>query len=90
MPQVIVNPDELRRFAVALDELRESLQQKKFNTSHSFEQLRQSWKDAKYNEFEKTFTSTSQELEQFLKMTKSYADFLRKKAAKLDRYLSRS
>ena len=90
MPQVIVNPDELRRFAVALDELRESLQQKKFNTSHSFEQLRQSWKDAKYNEFEKTFTSTSQELEQFLKMTKSYADFLRKKSAKLDRYLSRS
>ncbi len=90
MPQIIVNPDELRRFAVALDELRESIQHKKFNTTHSFENLRQSWKDAKYNEFEKTFTNTTQELDQFLKMTKTYADFLRKKAAKLDLYLSKS
>ncbi len=47
MPQVIVNPDEMRRFAVYLDELRESLQHKKFNAAHSFENLRQSWRDAK-------------------------------------------
>ena len=87
MPQVIVSPQELRRFAVALDELCTSLQHKKFNTAHSFEQLRQTWKDAKYDQFEKTFTSTSQELDQFLKMTKAYAEFLRKKAAKLDPYL---
>ena len=90
MPQVIVSPDELRRFAVYLDELRESLQHKKFNATHSFESLRQSWRDAKYSQFEKTFTSTCQDLDQFLKMTKAYADFLRQKAAKADRYLSRS
>ena len=90
MSQVIVNPDELRRFANYLDELRESLQHKKFTATHSFEHLRQSWRDAKYAQFEKTFTNTSQELDQFLKMTKTYADFLRQKAAKGDRYLRRS
>lgn len=90
MPQVIANPDEMRRFAVALDKLSESLQHKKFATSHAFEHLRQSWKDAKYNEFEKTFTTTCQELDQFLKMTKIYADFLRRKAAKLDQFLGKS
>lgn len=89
MPQVIANPDEMRRFAVALDELRESLQHKKFATSHTFENLRQSWRDAKYNEFEKTFTGTCQDLDQFLKMSKTYADFLRQKAARLDAFLRR-
>ncbi len=87
MPQVIVNPDELRRFANYLDSLIESLQEKKCNTAHSFEQLRQTWKDAKYNQFEKVFAGTCQDLDQFLKMTKTYADFLRRKAAKADRYL---
>ncbi|WP_295438165.1 WXG100 family type VII secretion target [uncultured Thiodictyon sp.] len=87
MPQVKVNPQDLRRFAVFLDELCASLQHKKRNTAHSFEQLRQTWKDDKCKQFEKTFASTSQDLDQFLKMTKAYAEFLRKKAAKLDTYL---
>lgn len=86
---VRANPDEMRRFANALDDLREKLQHKKFATSQAFEHLRQTWKDAKYNQFEKTFLTTCQDLDQFLKMAKIYADFLRQKAAKLDAYLRR-
>ena len=90
MPQVIVNPDELRRFSNYLDELSDSIREKKFQTSASFERLRQTWKDAKYNQFEKEYTVTCQDLEQFLKMTKAYAEFLRRKAAKADRFLGRA
>jgi uncharacterized protein YukE len=90
MPQVIVNPDEMRRFANALDEWRESLQQKKFNAARAFDDLRNFWKDEKYFEFDKSFTKTVEDLDYALKMAKVYADFLRKKAAKADRYLGRS
>lgn len=90
MPQIIVNPDDQRRFANHLDALRESLRERKFNTLHAFEHLRQSWKDEKYNQFEKTLNSTSQDLDHFLKTLEVYANFLRAKAAKADRYLGRS
>lgn len=87
MPQINVSSDELRRFANAIDGLRESLQQKRAATNRSYETLRSTWKDAKYQQFDKSFGQTNQELEQFLKLTASYTKYLRTKAAKLDAYL---
>ena len=89
MSKVIVNPDELRQFANYLDELIESLRGKKSHTSLAFEHLRQNWKDKKYNQFEKSFNTTCKDLDEFLKKTKTYTEFLRMKAAKADRYLGR-
>jgi hypothetical protein len=87
MAQVDATPTKMRQFAVFLDELRSSLEHKKSDIKHSFEYVSQTWHDAKYNQFERSFTETMRDLEQFLKMTHVYADFLRRKAAKLDVYL---
>lgn len=87
MPRVIVNPDELRRFAVYLNDLREQLQHRRFSTEHAFEQLRQNWRDAKYDAFARTFQETCRDLNQFLTALDTYAEFLRRKAALADRYL---
>ena len=89
MPQVSANPDEMRRFAKALDEIAESVQQKRMNTSRSFENLHHTWRDAKYVQFEKTFSSAVQDLDGFLKSAQKYSEFLRRKAAALDRYMKR-
>jgi len=89
MPQVSANPEEMRRFAKALDEIAEVLRQKRMKTSRSFENLHHTWRDAKYAQFEKTFSSTLQDLDGFLKSAQKYSEFLRTKAAKLDRYMKR-
>lgn len=89
MAQVIVNPEEMRRFARALDKLVEEMRGKKYSTGLTFKNLRDSWKDQKYNEFEKTFNEASKNIDQFLKSADAYAKFLDKKAALADRYLGR-
>ncbi len=89
MSQIIVDPDEQRAFASFLDSLVASLSEKRGNTAHAFERLRQTWKDARYSEFEKNFAAASADLDQFLAAAKAYADFLRRKAQKADDYLRR-
>ena len=89
MPQIIVDPAEMRRFANAVDRLREKLQAKRANVMRKHESLKETWKDAKYQSFDKVFTNTLEDLDQFIKKTAEYSAYLRKKAAKAEKYLSR-
>lgn len=87
MPQVIVNPDEMRRFARYLEGLAEGVRGKKHATNLGFENLKESWRDAKYRQFEKVYVDTSAELDRFAKTAVAYAKYLDRKAALADRYL---
>ena len=89
MPQAIVDPDELRRFAAFLDGLAESIKGKKAAVNGSFSSLKKVWRDQKYARFERVFSDTMNQLDRFIRDATNYAQYLRKKAAIVDKYLER-
>jgi hypothetical protein len=87
MPKAIVDPRDLRTFAAVLGETVGHLRGSKREVSHGFSDLRAHWQDKKYSEFERLFTDTMGRLEVFLNTAELYAQYLRKKAEKAERYL---
>jgi uncharacterized protein YukE len=87
MTQVIVNPEEMRRFARNLNEIADAMQSRKVTTNSQFERLKESWKDPKYAQFEETYLRTLVQIDRFTRAAKIYASFLHRKAAKADVYL---
>jgi len=87
MPQAIVDPDEVRRFAAFLDSMADALKSKKSGINSRFNELRDVWRDQKYSQFQRLFTETSIRLDQFLQQAQRYSHYLKVKAQKVDRYL---
>jgi len=87
MPQAIVDPDEVRRFASFLESMAESLKTKKHGVSSRFNELKDVWRDEKYGQFQRVFTETSAKLDQFLQHAEIYGHYLKVKAQKVDKYL---
>jgi uncharacterized protein YukE len=90
MPQAIVDPDEVRRFAATLQEMSAYLHDRKTHVKSSFSNLRDVWRDQKYTQFDRVFSESVTRLDQFLRYAEMYADYLKKKAQKADRYLEGS
>ena len=87
MPRVIVDPSELRQFALALEHAIEQIRSRKSALASSFNDLHGYWKDKKETEFEELFKETMSRLESFLKRSEDLAVFLRRKAKLGDGYL---
>lgn len=90
MSQVIVDPDELRRFAVFLEQSIRNLRDGQRGLQRGHQVLADAWRDSKYNNFAKSFDQTLPALERFCKEAEAYAAFLRRKAQLADRYLGRN
>ena len=87
MPKAIVNPDEVRRFAAFLETTAATLRHRKSAVSSGSTSLRAVWRDQKYAQFERVLSESMSGLDRFLKYAEDYAQYLRKKAEKVDRYL---
>lgn len=87
MSQAIVDPDEVRRFAAKLQEMAAYLQNRKNHVKSSFSDLHDVWRDQKYSQFDRIFSEAATRLDQFLRYSEMYADYLKKKAQKADQYL---
>ncbi len=87
MAQIIVNPDELRNFARHLEQLVEGLRSRQHSADSKFKSLHQTWRDAKYARFEKVFEGTCKQLDEFTKSAVAYAEYLKRKARPIDRFL---
>ncbi len=87
MSQIIVNPDEQRAFANALEDLvREMSSRERAVTSHLHD-LRKSWQDTHAKSFERSHEEMSLYLSAFYRRAEDYARYLRRKAALADKYL---
>ncbi|MCW3488675.1 hypothetical protein [Dethiobacter alkaliphilus] len=86
MTRAVVDPDELKRFAVYLNGMALSVRKKKGHLNGKFKSLKDVWRDNKYRQFERTFTETMSQLEQFSKSAEQYAQKLRDKEKPLRRY----
>lgn len=86
--KVIIDPQEARRFAGYLDERARDLGELNRRTSlHIAEMALSSWQDSRYDEFLREFEEASTLLKIFLEHAERYADYLRRKAAPIERYL---
>lgn len=87
MARVIIDAEEVRRFASFLQTQSGELRTRKSSIEASFRQLNEYWKDARHRRFESNFEYTSKLLDEFLRKADAYVEYLRKKARKVDAYL---
>jgi uncharacterized protein YukE len=87
MPQAIVNPDDMVRFASDLGLSAEMIRQHCGATAAEFERLSDLWRDDKYQQFSDRFEEFVGRLRTFCNEADEYAGFLRHKAALAEQYL---
>lgn len=85
--RAIIDVDELKQFDSALKRICGNLRDEKNSMNQKFLSLKEVWKDKNYHQFEKTFTTTITEIDQFLRYAEMYNDYLRQKARAAERYL---
>src|ERR1051325_202467 len=87
--KVVVNPREVRRFASFLEERARELKQLDSTISRELLDLQSTWKDARYEQFEKRYEEASLQLQRFLDHAERYVAYLREKIIPIERYLER-
>jgi hypothetical protein len=88
--KIIIDPREARRFAGFLDERSRDLKEINRRVSqHILELGMNGWEDSRYRDFLREFDEASTLLQVFLEHADKYADYLRRKAAPIERYLER-
>lgn len=87
MNQAIVDPVELRRFAMALKRFNENLNDSASALSGQLHGLAQTWRDAEHMKFSEDFTSNLKALGRFVEANESYIPYLQKKAQLIEDYL---
>lgn len=89
MAQMIVDPREQRRFAEELEILVGQIRDRERRLEGAMAELNVSWKDVRFLEFSRSMTEASVQLQIFYNRSSAYADYLRRKAAAVERFLRR-
>jgi WXG100 family type VII secretion target len=87
MPQAIVDPAELRRFAQNLKRFNEELQGQMAALHGQLNHLGASWRDKEHDKFVEEFEQTMTVVARFVDATSQHIPFLMRKAEKIDDYL---
>jgi hypothetical protein len=89
--QTIFGPREARQFASLLQERASELRRVDAVVSRRLLELGTSdWRDERFLQFEKRYEEASIQLQQFARHCEKYADYLRRKAVPIERYLDRN
>lgn len=87
MPQAIVDPEEVRRFASNLKRFNDGLGDQMAMLHGQLMELGQSWRDQEHNKFVAEFEQTMQAVGRFVEATKVHIPFLLRKAQRIEEYL---
>ena len=88
--KTIIDPKEARHFAQFLEERAKDIKALDSKTYRMLLDLKLShWQDGRYQQFEKRYEEASNLVQAFLDHSQKYADYLRKKAVPIERYLGR-
>ncbi|MEA2599537.1 MAG: hypothetical protein QOF89_529 [Acidobacteriota bacterium] len=88
--KIIIDPREAKRFARFLDERARDLGELNHRVSRRVVELgANGWRDVRYEQFLRQFDEATLLLRVFLEHAEKYADYLRRKAAPIERYLER-
>jgi hypothetical protein len=87
MPQAIVDPEELRRFAVNLKKFSGDARDRMIALNGQFLELGKSWRDQENRKFAEEFERHMRSLAHFVEVTDEYVPFLLRKAESIEQYL---
>ena len=87
MPQAIVDPEELRRFALSLKKFSGDVQERMTSVNGQMATLERSWRDQEQKKFAEEFQQQIQVLARFLEMVDVHVPYLLRKADIIEEYL---
>ena len=87
MPQAIVDPEELRRFALSLKKFSGDVQERMTSLNGQMASLERSWRDQEQKKFAEEFQQQIQVLARFLEMVDRHVPYLLRKAEIIEEYL---
>ena len=87
MPQAIVDPSELRRFAQNLKRFNNDLQNQMAALHGQLSGLGQTWRDREADKFAEEFEQTMQAIGRFVEAANQHIPFLLRKAERVEEYL---
>lgn len=87
MPQAIVDPEELRRFAASLKKFNSEVQERTTALGSQLVSLNRTWRDQEHKKFSEEFEQHMKVMTHFMEVTKDYIPYLVRKADAIDQYL---
>jgi uncharacterized protein YukE len=87
MPQAIVDPEELRRFAMTLRRFTNDVRDRLSTVNGQLLALGKSWRDQEHQKFAETFDQHVKALASFLEVSEQHIPYLLRKAELIDEYL---
>ena len=87
MPQAIVDPEELRRFAQSLRKFNTDIQERVTSLTGQMAALERSWRDQEQKKFAEEFEQQIQTLSRFVEMIDRHIPYLLRKSEIIEEYL---
>ncbi len=87
MPQAIVDPEELRRFAQSLKKFSTDVQERVKSLNGQMASLERSWRDQEQKKFAEEFSQQIQTLGRFIEIIDQHVPYLARKAEIIEEYL---
>jgi len=88
MPQAIMDPEQVRRFAEELNRFNADLQNRMGSLSARFKALGDTWKDQEHDKFQEEFLQTMKTLKKFADASARFSPYLLRKAQRIEEYLN--
>lgn len=88
MPQAIIDPEQVRRFAEELRRFNTDLQDKLSSLQARFAALGDTWQDQEHSKFSDEFKQTVKALKKFVEVSNQHAPYLLRKAQRIEEYLN--
>jgi uncharacterized protein YukE len=88
MPQAIMDPEQVRRFAEELKKFNSDLQDKIVSLQARFAALSDTWQDQEHSKFADEFKQTMKTLKKFVETSNQHTPFLLRKAQRIEEYLN--
>ncbi len=87
MPQAIVDPDELRRFAAGLKKFNSDVRDRMTALNGQLVGLGKTWRDQENKKFVEEFDEHMRAIAHFIEVCEEHIPFLIRKAEMIERYL---
>lgn len=88
MPQAIMDPEEVRRFAQELKKFNTDLLNGMASLQARFSSLGETWQDQEHAKFADEFKQTMKALKKFVDASNQHTPFLLRKAQRIEEYLN--
>lgn len=88
MPQAIIDPEEVRKFARNLKQFNSELEAQLSMLHGQLQNLGNTWRDQEHEKFSAEFETTMKVMSRFAEATNEHIPFLLRKAQRIEEYLN--